>query len=70
MTAGKVKWFSDTKGYGFIEVSGRPKDVFVHYSDISGEGFKSLDEGLNVEFDLEAGKQGDRARNVIKAAEA
>ena len=70
MTVGRVKWFSDTKGYGFIEVDGRPKDVFVHYSDIDGEGFKSLDEGVNVQFELESGRQGDRARNVVKAMEA
>ena len=70
MTAGKVKWFSDTKGYGFIEVDGRPKDVFVHYSDITGEGFKTLDEGHQVEFELEPGKQGDRARNVSRIQEA
>lgn len=70
MSTGRVKWFSDTKGYGFIEVEGQAKDVFVHYSDISGEGFKSLDEGATVEFEIEPGKQGDRARNVMRMAEA
>ena len=70
MAVGRVKWFSDSKGYGFIEVEGRPKDVFVHYSDIGGEGFKTLEEGSNVEFEIETGTQGDRARNVAKAAEA
>jgi CspA family cold shock protein len=70
MDVGKVKWFSDAKGYGFIEVDGRPKDVFVHYSDISGDGFKTLEEGSSVEFEIEAGNQGDRARTVNKAAEA
>lgn len=70
MSVGKVKWFSDTKGYGFIEVEGRAKDVFVHYSDIDGEGFKTLDEGSSVEFEIEPGKQGDRARKVVKLQEA
>lgn len=70
MTTGQVKWFSDSKGYGFIQVEGRPKDVFVHYSDIGGEGFKTLEEGATVEFDIETGSQGDRARNVSKAMEA
>lgn len=70
MVVGRVKWFSDSKGYGFIEVEGRSKDIFVHYSDIGGEGFKTLEEGLNVEFEIEAGNQGDRARNVCKLMEA
>lgn len=70
MAVGKVKWFSDNKGYGFIQLDGSPKDIFVHYSDISGEGFKSLEEGTNVEFEVEAGSQGDRARNVMKVVEA
>ncbi len=64
--AGKVKWFSDEKGYGFIEVEGREKDVFVHYSDIKGDGFRTLDEGAAVEFDIEAGKNGDRAKDVTR----
>lgn len=63
---GRVKWFSDAKGYGFIEVEGRSKDVFVHYSDIDGDGFRSLEEGSTVEFDIEAGDRGERARNVMK----
>jgi CspA family cold shock protein len=70
MAVGKVKWFSDSKGYGFIQLDGSPKDIFVHYSDISGEGFKSLDEGVSVEFEVESGSQGDRARNVLKVVEA
>jgi CspA family cold shock protein len=70
MAVGQVKWFSDSKGYGFIEVEGRSKDVFVHYSDIDGDGFKTLEEGSNVEFEIEAGDQGDRARSVNKMAEA
>lgn len=70
MTVGRVKWFSDSKGYGFIEVEGDAKDIFVHYSDISGDGFKSLEEGSSVEFEIESGRQGERARNVLKALEA
>ena len=67
MTSGKVKWFSDEKGYGFIQVDGRDKDIFVHYSDISGEGFRSLEEGTEVDFEIEPGQQGDRAKNVTRA---
>lgn len=63
---GRVKWFSDSKGYGFIEVEGRTKDVFVHYSDIEGDGFRTLPEGVEVQFDVESGSQGDRARAVTK----
>jgi len=63
---GKVKWFSDEKGYGFIQVEGREKDVFVHYSDIAGDGFRSLEEGVRVSFEVEPGKNGDRAKEVLK----
>jgi CspA family cold shock protein len=66
MPVGRVKWFSDEKGYGFIEVEGREKDVFVHYSDIKGDGFRSLDEGARVEFEIAPGKNGDRAKDVVK----
>jgi cold shock protein len=66
MPVGRVKWFSDEKGYGFIEVEGREKDVFVHYSDIKGDGFRTLDEGARVEFEIAPGKNGDRAKDVIK----
>jgi len=63
---GKVKWFNNQKGYGFIEQSdGRP-DVFVHYSAIQEEGYKSLKEGQLVEFDLIEGPKGPQAENVIK----
>jgi CspA family cold shock protein len=60
---GTVKWFNRTKGYGFIEQEDGP-DVFVHYSGISGDGFKSLNEGDKVTFDVEQGQKGPSAVNV------
>jgi CspA family cold shock protein len=60
---GKVKWFNDQKGFGFIEVAGS-KDVFVHHSSIQGEGFKSLKEGDEVEFEVTKGPKGPQASNV------
>lgn len=63
---GKVKWFSAEKGYGFIEREDG-SDVFVHYSAIQDEGFKSLTEGQNVEFEIVDGNRGPQAVNVVKA---
>lgn len=65
MAAGTVKWFNNTKGYGFITAEDGT-DVFVHHSDIQGEGFKSLDEGQAVEFDITQGEKGPKAANVRK----
>ena len=62
---GKVKWFNAEKGFGFIEREGG-EDVFVHFSAIQSEGFKTLDEGQNVEFDIVEGPRGPQAANVIK----
>ena len=64
MINGKVKWFNDTKGYGFIELA-QGKDVFVHYSVIENEGYKSLREGQQVTFELECGPKGDHATKVV-----
>ncbi|MES9683337.1 MULTISPECIES: cold-shock protein [Bacillaceae] len=66
MEKGKVKWFNGEKGFGFIEREGG-EDVFVHFSAIQGEGFKTLDEGQEVTFDLEQGQRGAQAANVRKA---
>lgn len=64
---GKVKWFNPEKGYGFIETEeGNGKDVFVHYSAIQGNGFKTLEEGDAVEFDIVEGNKGLQASNVTK----
>jgi len=66
MAEGKVKWFNDSKGFGFIEQDNGP-DVFVHFSAIGGEGFKSLAEGERVSFDVTDGPKGPQAANVVKA---
>jgi len=65
MSRGKVKWFNDQKGYGFITPE-NGKDVFVHHTSIKGEGYKSLEEGQQVEFDIEQGPKGEQATNVVK----
>lgn len=64
MISGKVKWFDDTKGYGFIELA-QGKDVFVHYSVIEFDGYRSLREGQQVAFELECGPKGDHATKVV-----
>ena len=63
---GKVKWFNESKGYGFIERDDGKGDVFVHYSDIANEGFKTLAEGEQVEFELGDSQKGPKASNVKK----
>lgn len=65
MTQGTVKWFNAEKGYGFISVDGGA-DVFVHFSAIQGDGFKTLDEGQRVEFNITQGTRGPQAENVVK----
>ena len=62
---GTVKWFNAEKGFGFITVEGGD-DVFVHYSAITGEGFKTLEEGQNVSFEIVEGNRGAQASNVVK----
>ena len=66
MATGTVKWFNNSKGYGFI-TSDDGNDVFVHHTDIAGEGFKSLDEGDAVEFEMMEGEKGPKAVNVQKS---
>ncbi len=68
MSTGKVKWFNESKGYGFIEPDGGGRDVFVHYSAIQGEGYKTLTEGQLVEFEITQGEKGPQAANVMKTA--
>ena len=65
MATGTVKWFNPQKGYGFIEMEGG-KDIFVHYNSIQGHGFKSLDEGEQVNFEIRNSPKGEHAENVIK----
>ncbi len=65
MAKGTVKWFSSQKGYGFITPESG-KDVFVHHSEIQGDGYKTLDEGQAVEFEIADGPKGEQAKNVVK----
>jgi CspA family cold shock protein len=67
MPKGTVKWFSDQKGYGFITPEDGSKDVFVHHSAIKSDGFRSLQEGQQVEFEVTQGPKGPQAANVTKA---
>jgi cold shock protein len=67
-TTGTVKWFNDSKGFGFITPEGNERDCFVHYSAIVGTGFRTLAEGERVEFDLVQGQKGPAAENVSKMA--
>jgi CspA family cold shock protein len=69
MPEGRVKWFSDAKGYGFIERDDG-EDVFVHFSAIAGEGFRTLREGERVQFDLVDGPRGSKAANVVRLEES
>ena len=64
MSTGKVKWFNSDKGFGFITLEGENKDVFVHFSAINTDGFKTLEEGQTVEFDIVEGDRGPQAANV------
>jgi CspA family cold shock protein len=66
MATGTVKWFNDAKGYGFIAPEDGSKDVFVHFSNIAGDGFKSLTEGAKVEFEVREGDKGPEALNVVQ----
>ncbi|MCJ7497231.1 MAG: cold-shock protein [candidate division Zixibacteria bacterium] len=66
MAEGKVKWFNEAKGYGFIEINDGGKDVFVHYSSLQGEGFKTLNEGDEVSFETTQGPKGPQAINVVR----
>ncbi|BDI31126.1 MAG: cold-shock protein [Capsulimonas sp.] len=67
MPTGKIKWFSDAKGYGFID-TGEGKDLFVHFSAIQAEGYKSLREGQEVEYQVADGPKGPQAENVVPQA--
>ncbi|MAG20640.1 MAG: cold-shock protein [Candidatus Marinimicrobia bacterium] len=68
MQQGTVKWFNEKKGFGFITSDSGDKDVFVHFSSISGNGFKTLEEGDKVEFEVVEGPKGDQAANVTRVS--
>jgi len=70
MANGKVKWFNNQKGYGFITAQESGQDVFVHYSAVQGDGYKTLTQGQGVQFDLIKGDKGDQAQNVVKSESA
>ena len=65
MAVGRVKWFNDAKGYGFIEHSKRAEEIFVHFSAIQGDGHRTLEEGQEVEFDIYEDAKGKTAQNVM-----
>ncbi|VAX21964.1 Cold shock protein of CSP family =_ CspD (naming convention as in E.coli) [hydrothermal vent metagenome] len=67
MPVGQVKWFNNAKGFGFIREEGKEDDVFVHYTAIQGDGYKSLEDGQDVQFELVTGPKGLHAKNVMKA---
>jgi CspA family cold shock protein len=66
MSKGKIKWFNDQKGYGFVTPDDGSQDLFVHYQDIQGEGFKTLSEGQSVEYDVTKSEKGPKAINIKK----
>ena len=66
LASGTVKWFNETKGYGFIAPDDGGKDIFVHYSNVEGSGFKTLNEGSKVEFEVREGTKGPEATNVVQ----
>ncbi|MET7456784.1 MULTISPECIES: cold-shock protein [Streptomyces] len=67
MASGTVKWFNSEKGFGFIEQEGGGPDVFAHYSNISGNGYRELNEGEHVTFDVTQGQKGPQAENIVRS---